>query len=192
MNHVTEDQLNEFLDHALDASARETIQSHLEACSECRARWEQLSRLDSTLLGLSELELPRDLTPSILARLPQSASRNRTRFFAAQVGAALGMLLFMIYESAQFIRIPSLAELPSPLADFSFTISQIRFPTHDLKWLMPEFQIPSFASLLSAFHFPFPVYGIPAPDIAFIAASVLALCLIGNVVLLHEPPEVRR
>lgn len=66
MEHLTEAQLNEYLDNLLEATALARIQAHLADCADCRERLASLLTVFQTLEALPE-ELPaHDLTPSIL------------------------------------------------------------------------------------------------------------------------------
>ncbi|HQX01796.1 MAG TPA: hypothetical protein PLQ94_06780, partial [Anaerolineales bacterium] len=73
--HLTDDQLNEYLDEA--SNERVQIEAHLSSCDECVARLSTLQNLFTELDSLPELELTRDLAarffprPSLPAQLPK-------------------------------------------------------------------------------------------------------------------------
>ena len=146
MNHITDFQLNEYLDHALDEATQGQCDLHLSSCAECHARLEELKGLYSNLAELREVELSRDLTSSVLAHLPRVWSNLWTPAFAAQLGAALGMALFIAVEISQSIRIP-------PLPTSQISLPELRFRDSQLPILYPQIPISYFP--LTIFNFPF-------------------------------------
>ncbi len=56
--HLTDDQLNEYLDEA--TTERAQIEAHLSSCDECAARLSTLQNVFTELDSLPELELTRD------------------------------------------------------------------------------------------------------------------------------------
>jgi|SRR5271157_873020 len=199
MNHITDFQLNEYLDHALDEAIQGQCDLHLSSCVECRARLEELKGLYSNLADLREVELSRDLTSSVLAHLPRFRSNLWTRTFAAQLGAALGMALFIAVEITQTIHVP-------PLPTFQFSIPEFRFTIPNLPSSIPESLFPIFRSLFSISRFSFPTlsaslyipqlpeFRIPLSSLqtSIIVIFTLLLGLIGNAILLCERSEVRK
>ena len=73
--HLTDDQLNEYLDN--ESSERPQIESHLAECAECAARLTALQALFDEIQSLPEVELTR----SIRARraTPYRAERQSPR-----------------------------------------------------------------------------------------------------------------
>jgi hypothetical protein len=189
MNHLTDSQLNEYLDHTLDLAARRAVQAHLQACDDCRVRLEEIQFVFSGLANLPEARLPRDLTSSVLVRLPKRQTRVWSPAFAAQLGAALGASLWLSMEIAKFalplpsafqlsqVALPDLRaaipDLPLPTLDFLFTIPDLR------SWI-PEIKLPAIDLSLSAFN------------ITFLVTAALALWVIGNITLLRGRIEVRK
>ena len=175
MNHLTDFQLNEYLDHTLDQSTQSMIRSHIESCTDCHARWEELSLLHSTLKELKDIPVPHDLTSSVLTQLSESKSRHWNPFFAAQLGVALGAMIFIAMEISQSIRIPSLFV-------FQFTIPALRFNFSILESfvLIPTINIPQF-----------PVVQIPQFNLQtfIMAIFIVVLGLIINILLLSERRE---
>ena len=199
MNHITDFQLNEYLDHALDDATQGQCDSHLSSCAECRARLEELKGLYSNLAELREVELPRDLTSSVLAHLPQTRSELWTQAFAAQLGAALGMAVFIASELAKSIHIP-------PFPAFQISLPELRFTIPNFPSSIPESLFPFFRSLFSISHFSFPMFSAPSyiPQLpvfriplssfqsSMIVIFTLLLGLIGNAILLCERSEVQK
>jgi hypothetical protein len=138
MEHLTEAQLNEYLDRALAAPARARAETHLTECPDCRARLASLQAVSRTLAALLE-EMPgRDLSPSILRALPRSFSGLAWHLaFAVQAGLSLGLLLLFApfltdriagIVQAMAVRIAT-AEVKLPaLTDLYFSLPDLRLP----------------------------------------------------------------
>jgi hypothetical protein len=94
MKHLTEAQLNEYLDNTLAALARAQMRAHLTGCADCRTRLACLQAVFQALDTLPEEMPERDLTASILRALPRSFSRLAWRLaLAVQAGLSLALLL---------------------------------------------------------------------------------------------------
>jgi hypothetical protein len=205
MKHLTDIQLNEYLDGTLDALTKRHCDKHLADCDSCRARLDELRSLFAELSTLPEARLPHDLTAKVLAGLPSKQQpRPWTPAFAAQLGAALGASLWLSVQVTKFIlpliavfRLPRLSsphislslptlDLPRLTLDFlRFMISLLQPATPDLHFALPELprlQIPSF-DLTSG--------GLSNLQLISIAASVSLLWIIGNVALLRVGKEVK-
>lgn len=65
--HLDDVSLNEYLDEALERSARTDVEAHLTHCPDCAARLIELRTLFADLESLPDLPLERDLTPAVLA-----------------------------------------------------------------------------------------------------------------------------
>jgi len=108
--HLTEEQLNEYLDEA--TTERAQIEAHLSSCNECAARLSTLQNLFIELDSLPELELTRDLAapftlrPSLPAQLPKFLTL--TAFLQAAV-ALVALIIAVPFVSALLPQI----ELPS-------------------------------------------------------------------------------
>jgi len=178
MNHITDFQLNEYLDNVLGISERGKVDAHLRSCKECSARFEELRLVFTELEHLQEVEPSHDLTSAVMTHLTQPQSRLWTRAFAVQFGAALGTVLFFAAEIAQTIYVPA-------LSDFQLSIPKFRFAILNLP--------PSIPYL--SFHFPkLPALPLSLSNsqIFITIVSTLLLWLIGNVVLLRERSEVQK
>lgn len=188
MKHPTDFQINEYLDNRLDTDVSLNIELHLRSCADCRMRLEELRLLFTSLESLPEEKLRRDLSPAILARLPQR-TRIWTPFFAAQLGAALGAFFWLCMQIDIFI---------TPI------ISAFRFSTiaaQGLQLTQPVLQFPDLHSMFSIFipHFTLPKFQLPAItadllpfNFTFIAVGVSLLWLVGNLSLLRNHHGVKK
>lgn len=95
--HLDESTLNEWLDEALPAAERAAAAAHLAGCPECAARLAELRLVFAQLEALPEVPLARDLTPTVLGRLPARATpalgRGWPWALALQTALAVGVLL---------------------------------------------------------------------------------------------------
>lgn len=114
--HPNDETLNEYLDDALDAPARAQLAAHLAVCPRCAARLESLRALFAALDALPEEPLARDLSTSVLARLPQPieafAAPAKFRWILAAQALAAVVLLVLVAPVA-LASLP-IAEMTSP------------------------------------------------------------------------------
>ncbi len=184
MNHLTDLQINELLD-GLDEPA---VRRHIEACSDCRFRLNELQQVFASLESLPEIRLPRDLAPAVLARL--SLERGSMEFrpasawprsLAAQWGLVVGFALWLGIRAAATLRLPviSLSSLPALWVDLFPDLSTI-----------PPLPIPP----LPAFDFQTPSlsFSLSAPHFTLLLALAALLWVMGNAVLLRSRPEVQK
>jgi predicted anti-sigma-YlaC factor YlaD len=144
MNHLTETQLNEYLDEALSAAQQRRVEAHLSKCAACRAELKTLRGIFHTLASLPEVDLQRDLTPSVM----RNASRQNIAFgwklaLAAQAGLALGLIIVFgrIFSSLFHPKLdlrPFLTAGLNLFSQFSF-----KFPTLDVhKFSLVTLRLP--------------------------------------------------
>jgi hypothetical protein len=188
MEHLSEEQLNEYLDGALEEQTYRKVASHLAECADCRAQLEDLKLVFTSLGDLPESPLARDLTPFIMLRLlPNLPVRVWTRAFAAQWGVVLGILFWL---ALQVIPVISISEFNFPvpstlgfqtlitrLLTIQFELPTLRFPT--LSYRLPQFdiQIPAISLQLSTIH------------VAALMIPAFLLWVVGNAILLRSRHE---
>jgi hypothetical protein len=208
MNHLSDLQLNEYLDGSLVAETRRAVSAHLESCAGCRARLDELQFVFNYLSGLPEVQISHDLTPGILSQLPQKQSLGWTPVFAAQVGAALGMVLWISSEGVRFITPPVLPDFR--ITKFTLSGVNLQFPnlqllTMDFLFSVPKIHFPAVFLIGNlSNHFTLaplqgwvdrlPGWHIPLSNfpLTVVTVSALLLCLFVNAVLLREPSEVKK
>jgi anti-sigma factor RsiW len=138
MQHLSDELLNETLDHALAPNLRVGVESHLAACPECAARLDELRALFTEIDSLPDLALGVDFAPAIVAHLEQNAPLPRPirwLTIVQSIGAVLAAILaWPLAETfIQPLKLPSLAEILSGL-----TSSWLQF-TAGLR--LPEFTL---------------------------------------------------
>ena len=189
MNHLSDSQLNEYLDSALTLSARQEVEAHLNSCRDCRARLEELEFIFSNLDALEEAMLPHDLASRVLAGLPPQTDWSRTPAFAAQLGVALGACLWLSWQISRTFEVPRFPAFQIP----RLTLPEIVFwlPAFNLPQLLSGFQwtIPHFAFSLPKFpRLPFSASG---TEIVLIGIAAFLVWLGSNAALLHNQTERR-
>jgi hypothetical protein len=151
--HLTDEQLNEYLDN--ETNEREQIELHLNACNECNARFSDLQNLFLELDSLPDLQLTHDLSTRFATRggLIQSPPHWFTLTVFAQATLALIALIISIPFITTYISQIDFNSLASPLFEIQSlwktwldSLSTIQLPT------IPQFPIPvlEMSSLLLA------------------------------------------
>lgn len=175
MNHLSEEQLNEYLDH--ESQEHEQIELHLSTCDECAARLDTLQTLFTELDSLPELTLSRDLAAPVMHKIGGHSVLPKwlTLTIALQAGLALitsvtatPFIVEFTTRSMPVLQIPSVTEIYIQAQTQWFTwldmLSTWRVPA------IPAIQIPDLSSLA----------------ILFTLAGVSMLWLIGNGLLLRN------
>jgi anti-sigma factor RsiW len=90
--------LQDYLNGYLLPSQRDLLEAHVRRCDPCRELVAGLSRLDSRLDGIDEVEVPAGLSASILAALPPQAYGPSPwrRAFTWGAVPALALLLLVV------------------------------------------------------------------------------------------------
>jgi len=149
MEHLTEEQLNEYLDNSLDAPELARMGAHLSDCPDCRARLASLQTVFQALAALPEETPSHELTSSVLKALPNGSSGLGWRLaFAMQAGLSIGfLLLFFPFLASRIAGIlPGLTaqlavpevKFPNPTGfHFSPPVVPLPFPSHPFSLALP-------------------------------------------------------
>ena len=170
-DHLTDVQLNEYLDEATNESAQ--IEAHLTSCDECAARLTTLQELFAEIESLPEVALTKSLaapfmqTSSLPAKLPAWLPLTVT------LQAAIALVALIIAAPFVFQLLP-VFEAPSLSNVF------IQLQTQWTTWLdiLSKIQMPTMPK--------FPVVGLSSLYIALTLAGVSMLWLVGNGLLLRN------
>ena len=168
MNHLTETQLNEYMDHTLSTLEQRFIEKHMSTCLDCQNKMEALRSLFQTLSDVPEESLNRDLTPLVLYRLPEKKIGLGWKLvLAVQAGVALGLTILV------FTNLLPLVNMPNILLAFTLKLAPIELP---------------------AFRCPLPTlnFQTSTSNLIFLAASALILWGMGNAVILRSRREARK
>jgi hypothetical protein len=190
--HVTETQLNEYLDQALEEGERREIEGHLATCGQCSSELDDLKNVFQALERLPDVTLERDLTTQVLADLqeemPLPTLWKQPAFLLQSLLTLLLLALSMpilrgwgprvstwIDELALLGRqIPSHSEMLTQLSAWK---PQFHFPSPELPFTLPA--LPDFS---------------PQPDVGVLLALVIfivMLWMVGNLSLLRGRPEAK-
>jgi anti-sigma factor RsiW len=95
MSHISQTQLQAFLDGELSQEQRRRLSNHIAGCSSCEARMESMEALYGLIESLPEQRLEADLTPTILARLapPTTLSSWARWLLLAELGLGVASLV---------------------------------------------------------------------------------------------------
>jgi hypothetical protein len=170
MKHLTEAQLNEYLDGELGTRAQQAAEAHLAGCTACRKALADLATVATALACLPEEALERDLAAPVLDRLPRPRPGIGWKLLlSAQAGFALGLVLLVGANLRSLLEIPFLGAF--------LTLS---LPVIEL----PAFQVPTLA---------FPAFETQpsTAQLAFLAAAALLLWGVGNAILLKNGNRVQ-
>jgi len=162
--HLSDEQLNEILDGRLTAP-------HLDSCGECQTRLADLRAVFVALESLPETNLPRDLSESILSRLPhQKPSQAWNWLLALQLASTVGVFIWF----ANLFQVPTEVaayQLPS----FNLLLGWLIASASSLQFSLPSLPESTFNLQLSPFN------------LTLLLLSTAALWIIGNNLLLRAP-----
>jgi hypothetical protein len=100
--------LQDYLDGYLLSSQREVLEAHVRGCSRCRALVGGLTRLDSRLVGIDDVEVPPGLSAAIVSALPDTYRRAPMRralaWGAAPVFAALLVAVGLLVQGRLHLK----------------------------------------------------------------------------------------
>ena len=109
--HVTETELNDYIDGALSESALQRVHAHLLECGACAQQVEQLTALKAGLAGLpSDIVPERDLRPDIWRQIdhPVVADIGQTRrraLWSVRYRLAAAAVVLIVASSAVTLMI---------------------------------------------------------------------------------------
>jgi len=154
--HLTDEQLNEYLDNETNESA--LIDSHLSTCADCAARFSVLQGLFLEIGSLSELELTRSIASPLMlpanlpARLPRSLTLTVTLQAALAIVAVIAAAPFVMQFLSRYLaRVPALSlanvilQLQTQWMVWLDTLSFVQLPT------IPEIPVVELSSLFTMF-----------------------------------------
>jgi len=205
MKHISDNQLNEYLDRSLPEEFRRDVNAHLDTCESCQARLDELQFVFNRLSDLPEIGIYRDLTPGILTRLHQKQSRLLTPILAVQVVIVLGIMTWLSSEAVRLIKLPMVPDfyvgiislsgvhpffpnfsLNSLTTNFLLSVPKIQFLTgYPMENLPHQFNLTTMPFWVDKLH----IWNIPLSHfpLASMTISALLLCLGINAALLNKP-----
>ena len=190
MKHLTDNTLNDYLDHTSDERSRKSVKDHLNGCNACQTKLEELGKIFAELQIVPEVALKHDLTPGIMNRLNlETPVRIWTRTFAAQAGVASGVLYWLASQLIPFVKIPQVS-LSKAVFELQSWFAQLL----TIQVSLPTWQIPDIASLLPKFNYQAPTIDLPFSTVHVISltVTVILLWVVANFILLRSRPQVQR
>lgn len=173
--HLTDDQLNEYLDN--ETNDRTRIELHLSTCADCTARLHALQDVFSEIASLPDVELSPGFASRVTSHLNPAPPIPRSLGLTIILQAMLVVIVFVI--AAPFVMLflsPYISGIPAP----SFVDLFMQLQGQWDAWLdilatfqipaMPELAFLDFSSLVTL----------------FMVIGVSLLWLIGNGLLLRN------
>ena len=175
MNHLNDEQLNEYLDH--ESQERAQIKSHLASCDECSARMDALQALFTELDSLPEATFSNNLAGAVLRQVSGSAVLPKWLTLTVALQAVLALITALV--AAPFV-IEFMGEVIPTFHSPSIPTLLMQLQTQWMRAL----------DVLSTFHMPI-LPALPTPQfsslmIPFALAGASMLWLLGNGLLLRN------
>ena len=201
MSHLTEEQLNLYLDDELSTVERAAVEAHLAGCDACRAELASLQALFTALDALQPEALTADLTPVVLrgvaAERQRAVWRRRFSWLVPALQGAAIILLFVFGWSALAARYGELTQrIPAEALYVIWANALARegalWAATVARWQM--WWAEAVADVLglpaslgqSTSHWPqLPGLGLTAPQSIAISLAAALMWLVGNSILLR-------
>jgi hypothetical protein len=116
------------LDRQLGAGDRETVLAHIESCRSCARDLESMQDMRATMLGMSQLPVPAELTAKLrVAASHHRESVARRRDFSARL-EHWGMRIRLAFDNmARPVAVPFAGGVLSSFACFFFLLPSLSF-----------------------------------------------------------------
>jgi hypothetical protein len=168
--HLTDEQLNEYLDN--ETTERAQIESHLASCADCAARFTALRSLFAELDSLPELELSINLAARFTAHGQLTPQLPPWLTLTASLQAAFALIALIL--AAPFVM-NLLPEMQTP--SFTEILFQLQSQWLTLLDTFTNYQFPAFS---------LPPLQIPTLTLSLTLAAASLLWLVGNGLLLRK------
>jgi len=176
--HLTDEQLNEYLDNEILDRAQAEL--HLSSCDDCAARLAALQVLFDEIGSLPELALSSDIAAPIMRRVDERAAalavpRSLRLTVTLQAALAVIAIIFAAPIVMQFFS-PYLSRIQTP----SFADMFLQLETQWTFWLdrLAQFQLPTMPQI--------PGVELSGSFIMLTVAGASVLWLVGNRLLLRN------
>jgi len=108
--HIQEDQLQAYLDGALESTSMDDLQAHLESCSTCQAQLDRLEAVMTRLEAMPEIDLQRDLSQLVIEQIKKENAISPAITWtlvveAIAAGAVIGALIPALQAAGWLPRI---------------------------------------------------------------------------------------
>ena len=169
MTHLTDELLNEYLDHELPDRA--PVENHIAVCADCAARLTALRTLFAELDSLPEAALTRPIAARVLPDLGLTPRLPRWLTLTSALQAAAALI-------ALFVAAPFVLSLANAYLPKIQTITWTEFLVQiEIQWLtrldsLASIQLPSMPEL--------PVLGISGLSASLMLFAAFVLWFFGN------------
>lgn len=169
--HLTDDQLNEYLDN--ETTERTQIETHLADCADCAARLTALEALFAELDSLPELELSKPIAARFMPQPNLNPQLPRWLTLTATLQAAFALIVLLVAA-------PFVAEVLPPIALPSLTETLLRLQAQWLAWLnmFSTLELPALPQI--------PTLEVSSLLLTLTLAGISLLWLVGNGLLLRN------
>lgn len=177
MIHLTDEQLNEYLDNEITERAQ--IEAHLSSCEECAARLTAFRNLFDEIESLPDLDLSHDIAASF-ARQSNLPVPHPPRWLTLTAILQATLAVMALISTAPLLMrwvYPYLSNLEAP----AFAEIFLELQSQWMAWLdlFAQLQIPSVPEI--------PVLELSSMVMVLTLASVSTLWIVGNGLLLRNP-----
>jgi anti-sigma factor RsiW len=174
MEHLSDAQLNEYLDNELTEAQRQEVGTHLQGCLQCQGRLESLEKVSRLLSRLPEVQPVHDLEATVLREIglqPQRLGLGWKILLAVQGGTMLAVCLLLARYSVHWMTLPGSWE------ELAGQVIQLDLQLPRLALRLPE-----------GITLPEPMGNILPAVLALLAGGAL-LWAAGNALLLRQQKE---
>jgi hypothetical protein len=173
--HLTDEQLNEYLDHEIEEHAQ--VELHLSSCADCAARLAALQTLFAEIESLPEVTLSRSLASPVTRRVSGRASLPRSLRLTVILQAAAAVIVILF--AAPFVEgwvSPYFSNIQAP----SITNAFLQLQSQWMIWLdmLSQFRMPVMPAI--------PALELSSLALIFAVIGVSLLWLVGNRLLLRN------
>lgn len=202
MTHLTEAQLNLYLDNELSPAERAAATAHLAGCEACRIELASMQALFSALSTLQSQTLATDLTPLVLNGIvkahQRAIRRQRAGWLALGLQGIAVILLLLFGRSTLVMHYDKLAQhIPTETLDAawanSLAQSSIFWTATVTRWQMwwgetmtGLLDLPAALGQTTSQWPQFSGLGLTTPQITTISLVAVLMWLVGNSILLRK------
>lgn len=98
MNHITENNVNDYFDGALSFAECNELREHISVCSDCREKFSAFEQVHQNLLNLEIYNAPENINNFVLSRiLGRSKSRVSHKKFFIAIISVFGLLVSFLF-----------------------------------------------------------------------------------------------
>jgi len=102
-NHMTTDELLEFLDGTLPDSGKRVVEEHLRTCFSCRRALDDFRHLDSSLRKVPLVQASRGFTGNVMSRVVSGGKEPLTFRLLTGLSYAFAMLIVLVILGVVFV-----------------------------------------------------------------------------------------